>query len=576
MRLALVVGGVLAIISDSPAQPDGMTEPVPNAVAMVVGARKGREVARWSGEILWQGPSEIQFTGRRKGKTWHWRPHKPAQLHILASDARPQGISVDVWAKDKKARKVIIVIAPRPGNATSTTRVKAESWTKKRHRRESADSSPKQKRTSPDVTTHTSVELPSNDADAQAMVGDVPANGMGEQGVWLGRGRTGEEAYDGLGTDKGRARGYASGSIHASRVQNKGADLVRGRGGHTPADGGKKDGSAAGSQGADGTLQGLDWLGLIDAPEKIAPLVSAALILADANFISFGQRFLSRVVRGLGVRALRQELAKDAARVIAHDMARVRDRLARSPRYRSLPSSEKQAILKRTEMAMERAYYKKASAHFREHAEMYDALAATYRKRTSDIARHTVLLGGQNGTAYRRMALAAKEGLQQARASAKAARKVAKATQKRIESAGRKLDKAKARARARGSVQGNGGLRWKRRSRVVFEGREVRAVRDLSHLSDTDLHKMADTGKAATDRSGNTLNIHHTDQNADASYFVEISSKRHSIHNRKQHPKGNTKGQGLSPTERAEFDRWRARYWRARARDELARRGLLP
>jgi hypothetical protein len=104
---------------------------------------------------------------------------------------------------------------------------------------------------------------------------------------------------------------------------------------------------------------------------------------------------------------------------------------------------------------------------------------------------------------------------------------------------------------------------------------EVRAVRDLSHVKESTLRQMAKDGFAAKDINGKPLVLHHLDQNP-AGPLVEMPGFRHSIHNPIQHPLGNAPGVGLSVEQRAAHNAWRGEYWKARATEELARRGLTP
>jgi RHS repeat-associated protein len=116
-------------------------------------------------------------------------------------------------------------------------------------------------------------------------------------------------------------------------------------------------------------------------------------------------------------------------------------------------------------------------------------------------------------------------------------------------------------------------LRLSRTNRVVFDGLEVRAVRDVSHVKESTLRQMAKDGFAARDIHGTPLVLHHLGQNP-AGPIVEIPAPLHNIHNRIQHPLGNAPGVGLTPAQRAAFDTWRVEYWKARAVEELTRRGL--
>ena len=112
------------------------------------------------------------------------------------------------------------------------------------------------------------------------------------------------------------------------------------------------------------------------------------------------------------------------------------------------------------------------------------------------------------------------------------------------------------------------------RNVVQFNGMEVRAVRNLSHVDDETLEAMQQYGFAGTTKSGDTIVLHHLEQNA-AGPVVEMPSEFHSIGNEAQHPFGNTTGVGLSDAERAAFDGWRTEYWQWRATEELNARRVL-
>jgi hypothetical protein len=116
--------------------------------------------------------------------------------------------------------------------------------------------------------------------------------------------------------------------------------------------------------------------------------------------------------------------------------------------------------------------------------------------------------------------------------------------------------------------------RLTRRGFAVFQGIEVRGIRDLSHLPERTLTAMREYGFAATDAKGNKLVLHHLNQNPNGP-IVEMPARNHSISNARQHPLGNVAGVGLSVQQREVFDTWRVEYWKARATEELARRGVL-
>jgi hypothetical protein len=97
---------------------------------------------------------------------------------------------------------------------------------------------------------------------------------------------------------------------------------------------------------------------------------------------------------------------------------------------------------------------------------------------------------------------------------------------------------------------------------------EVRAAPDLLHVDESTLRAMSQKGFAGKDINGEPLVLHHLGQNP-AGPVVEMPAFRHNVHNRVQHPFGNTPGAGLTKEQRAAFDVWREDYWRARALEEL-------
>jgi RHS repeat-associated protein len=120
---------------------------------------------------------------------------------------------------------------------------------------------------------------------------------------------------------------------------------------------------------------------------------------------------------------------------------------------------------------------------------------------------------------------------------------------------------------------GAGLVRTPNKTRLIFDGLEVRAVRDLSHVDETTLRAMAQSGFAPKDPSGRTIILHHLKQNPTGP-ICEMPASRHNIHNTVQHPLGNSTGAGLSSDQRSAFNAWRESYWKARAEEELKRRGL--
>ncbi len=117
-----------------------------------------------------------------------------------------------------------------------------------------------------------------------------------------------------------------------------------------------------------------------------------------------------------------------------------------------------------------------------------------------------------------------------------------------------------------------------RKGRVMFDGVEFRAVRDLGHINSETLWDIYRTGRAPKDALGNPLREHHHLQKyhrENGAFIVEMPAKNHKVNNPLQHPKGNKKGQGLTLEQRADYDKLRSAFHKERARQELIKRGLL-
>jgi len=108
-------------------------------------------------------------------------------------------------------------------------------------------------------------------------------------------------------------------------------------------------------------------------------------------------------------------------------------------------------------------------------------------------------------------------------------------------------------------------------STKIFQGMEVRAVRNLGHIDDSTLRAMSNHGFAPKTINGDKLVLHHHNQNP-SGFIVEVPASNHSIGNLRQHPFGNQLGSGLTAGQRSSFNQWRVNYWKSRATEELSRR----
>ncbi len=115
-----------------------------------------------------------------------------------------------------------------------------------------------------------------------------------------------------------------------------------------------------------------------------------------------------------------------------------------------------------------------------------------------------------------------------------------------------------------------------RRGRVLFDGVEFRAVRDLGHMSESQLTKMLQTGTNPKDSYGKLLIGHHHKQKFhrhNDAFIVEIPAPNHSIKNKVQHPFGNAKGRGLTPSQRQDWNKIKKQFNKERAKEEFLKRG---
>jgi hypothetical protein len=113
---------------------------------------------------------------------------------------------------------------------------------------------------------------------------------------------------------------------------------------------------------------------------------------------------------------------------------------------------------------------------------------------------------------------------------------------------------------------------------VRFDNVEFRGVRNLDHLSDTDVRTMWKKGTAPIDKFGESLEGHHHLQKyhrEEGSFVVEIPENKHTKANKNQHPHGNQKGSGLTEEQRKDWVKTRKAFQKERARQELIKRGLL-
>jgi hypothetical protein len=109
---------------------------------------------------------------------------------------------------------------------------------------------------------------------------------------------------------------------------------------------------------------------------------------------------------------------------------------------------------------------------------------------------------------------------------------------------------------------------------VSFRGRIIRAQEDLTHITESDLRFMMESGGSPKNIEGETITLHHVGQNPEGSLW-ELPASLNDVNNPELHPYGNAPGVGLTAEQRVEFKAWRNSYWQARAAQELQIRGFL-
>jgi hypothetical protein len=120
---------------------------------------------------------------------------------------------------------------------------------------------------------------------------------------------------------------------------------------------------------------------------------------------------------------------------------------------------------------------------------------------------------------------------------------------------------AKGGAIRQNAIPGGSKIEYIGPGKVKFDGVEFKAVRDLGHMSETDLRKMRATGSNAFDISGIRLDGHHHQQQyhrEPGAFMVEIPHTQHCISNPNQHPLG-TSG-GLTAEQRADWKKLRKAF----------------
>ena len=115
---------------------------------------------------------------------------------------------------------------------------------------------------------------------------------------------------------------------------------------------------------------------------------------------------------------------------------------------------------------------------------------------------------------------------------------------------------------------------------------KISGYTNLGHMSDTQLNTLYHAnnnalkgkgfGLSGVDKQGNTIVLHHYKQNPNGDLIAMPAKHHDKPHtNPGQHPFEKQKGSGLTPDERAVFNKWKQEYWKNQAVAELKARGKI-
>jgi hypothetical protein len=382
---------------------------------IVVAYKQGREVARWSGPIDWYWSVPMRFSAQRAGRAWQWSDAQAATMTIKSKDRRSGGIRVGKWAARAGADSVSITLIEHPGMPDANAGDRGMGTHGDGGGADASELKPGQPGVSTDLSP-TSTSLSQTSATPAIGHGDgtgamsedaawaAALLGQGDGGTLLGQGGNNTEgAESGRGDHRGKRGGVADGARRASWYQPPSAETDT-TGARTPDLHGKRGGSAAGQRGADGNIAGPGFVSVIDAPVAVAAIVNVALIVSEADFTGFTQRFL-RKAASMPIKALRKELAQETAKIVDRGLARA----VKHEDYHALVQARGAEARDLVADEIERRAYQRAREYFAREAEEMEDLAAAFARQSSEADEHLARGSANHAAAYRKMERAAIE-----------------------------------------------------------------------------------------------------------------------------------------------------------------------
>jgi hypothetical protein len=309
----------------------------------------GNLTGEWEGDTFFYGALPVSYEG--EGPPWKFNDDKYAKTVKINSDAKGEtGQTVMQWAPEGSH---YISIEIRPKGEKDVL-----------YGYGPIDIDPE------NVTLEDLAELESEEVVEEQAGYQEGTGGTGDEPVGAGTGK-GEGDDPGAGERGGFGGGHKQGSKRPSWTPGGVPGVEGGRIGDEEY--GRHWGRHGGEREATGHAEGAGWLNLIDAPEEIAPLVNAGILLSDANILGFGSGLMMKKLSKEGVEAALEKKAKQLAN---EKMREVRKVLRKDANFKEISSLEKNAALKDIEELIEREYYGEVERVAREQIRHFKKRAA--------------------------------------------------------------------------------------------------------------------------------------------------------------------------------------------------------
>ena len=384
--------------------------PPPSALLLVIAYHGEREVKRWSGPMDWSGALPVFYEGRRSTDGWHWSDSRAALLRVASSSRRQGGSLLVDWAKDAHPDRIMVLLVTHPGPPDIDAGDRGRGTTGQAmgadtQMRDAARS--RMRRRIGERTASSYRGIARGDEHGEVNGHDDGTGGQGhEYGAGRLRGAGNDVQRSGRGRARGRKRGHHNGAEEPSWHVARHSEPSLVRGGRVGQEFSEDYGGAGGERGATGHIYGSGWLGLLDAPAKVAAAINAALVVLDANMTSLGDRLFQRVVRGLGKETLEREVQREVKVAVERAIAQSRKDANQFYDKGVLAAERRNRVVARIEDNYPDEAYGRLQGYAGRRASEYEQTAQglAIRSRTagqSDVLNRAQELCQQNARAYR-------------------------------------------------------------------------------------------------------------------------------------------------------------------------------